>query len=46
VEVRLIEVTPIAGGLRFEMVSEGREGARPVHRRFHGRKVRQTGKRR
>ncbi len=39
VEVRLVEVTPIAGGLRFEMVSEGRKGAPPVHRRFHGRKA-------
>jgi len=46
VEVRLVEVTPIAGGLRFEMVSEGREGAAPVHRRFRGRKPRNSGKRR
>jgi ribonuclease R len=46
VEVRLVEVTPIAGGLRFEMVSEGREGAAPVHRRFRGRKPRYSGKRR
>ena len=46
VEVRLVEVTPIAGGLRFEMVSEGREGAPPVHRRFHGRDPRKTGRRR
>ncbi|MFO1090119.1 MAG: ribonuclease R [Hyphomicrobiales bacterium] len=30
VEVRLLEVTPISGGLRFEMVSDGRKGARPT----------------
>ncbi len=46
VEVRLVEVTPIAGGLRFEMVSEGREGAPPVHRRFHSRKPAHRGRRR
>jgi ribonuclease R len=37
VEVRLVEVTPIAGGLRFEMVSEGRKGAAPVPRRWHAK---------
>ena len=26
VEVKLLEVTPVSGGLRFEMVSEGRKG--------------------
>ena len=29
VEVRLVEVTPIAGGLRFEMLSDGRKGKPP-----------------
>ena len=32
VEVRLVEATPVAGGLRFEMVSSGRKGA-PAGRR-------------
>ena len=31
-EVRLVEVTPVSGGMRFEVVSEGREG-KPVSRR-------------
>jgi ribonuclease R len=29
VEVRLVEATPVAGGLRFAMVSAGRKGAAP-----------------
>ena len=32
VEVRLVEATPVAGGLRFAMVSSGRKGA-PAGRR-------------
>ncbi len=32
VEVKLIEAAPVSGGLRFEMVSEGREG-QPARRR-------------
>ncbi|MEE4239216.1 MAG: ribonuclease R [Anderseniella sp.] len=39
VEVRLVEVTPIAGGLRFEMLSKGRKGKPPASL---GRKVRQA----
>jgi ribonuclease R len=35
VEVKLLEVTPVSGGLRFEMVSEGRKG-KPSPQR-HGR---------
>jgi ribonuclease R len=38
VEVKLLEVTPVSGGLRFEMVSEGREG-KPQQQR-HGRGAR------
>ena len=44
VDVRLLEVTPLAGGLRFEMLSAGRTGD-PVARREaskHRRKRRQT----
>jgi ribonuclease R len=33
VEVKLLEVTPISGGLRFEMISEGRQGKAPPQRR-------------
>ena len=32
VEVRLLEVTPLAGGLRFEMLSDGRKGKPPKQR--------------
>lgn len=32
VDVRLLEVTPMAGGLRFEMLSEGRKGKPPKSR--------------
>jgi ribonuclease R len=32
VEVRLVEAAPVSGGLRFEMISEGRKG-RPQSRR-------------
>jgi ribonuclease R len=42
VDVRLLEVAPVSGGLRLEMVSEGRAGT-PVRR---GRSSRQTPKRR
>ena len=38
VEVKLLEVTPVSGGLRFEMVSEGRKGKPPPQR--HGRAIR------
>ena len=30
VEVRLLEAAPVTGGLRFEMVSDGRKGAAPA----------------
>jgi ribonuclease R len=33
VTVRLVEAAPVAGALRFELVSEGRSQARPQHRR-------------
>ena len=33
VEVRLVEVTPLAGGLRFELLSEGRLTQQPSERR-------------
>jgi ribonuclease R len=32
VEVRLLEVTPLSGGLRFEMLSDGRPGKPPARR--------------
>lgn len=32
VQVRLLEVTPIAGGLRFELLSDGRKGKPPKRR--------------
>ena len=32
VQVRLLEVTPIAGGLRFELLSDGRKGKPPKNR--------------
>lgn len=32
VEVRLVEATPVSGGMRFEIVSEGREGKPPSRR--------------
>ena len=38
VEVKLLEVTPISGGLRFEMVSDGRQGKPPPQR--HSRTIR------
>ena len=34
VEVKLLEAAPIKGGLRFEMISKGREGKRPPPSRF------------
>ena len=40
VEVKLLEVTPVSGGLRFEMVSEGRKG-KPSPQR-HGRVTRMS----
>lgn len=38
VEVRLVEVTPLAGGLRFELLSEGRIAPRPSGRKASGPK--------
>ncbi len=38
VEVRLLEVTPVSGGMRFEMVSEGRRGERPARPSGPGRR--------
>ncbi len=38
VEVKLLEVTPVSGGLRFEMVSDGRQGKPPPQR--HSRAIR------
>jgi ribonuclease R len=48
VTVRLVEAAPVAGALRFELLSEGRSGTRPpperrrpsVHPRTHGGKRR------
>jgi ribonuclease R len=40
VTVKLIDAAPVAGALRFELVSEGRIAARPQHRpsdRPHGK---------
>ena len=37
VDVRLLEVTPLAGGLRFEMLSKGNAG-KPAGRNQHSRK--------
>jgi ribonuclease R len=42
VEVRLVEATPVAGGLRFAMVSAGRKGAAAGRK---SRKARQKGNR-
>ena len=38
VEVKLLEVAPVSGGLRFELVSEGRKGKAPPPR--NGRAIR------
>jgi ribonuclease R len=44
VEVRLMEVTPVRGGMRFDIMSEGKVGekpkrmAKPALRKFKGRK--------
>jgi ribonuclease R len=38
VEVRLLEVTPVSGGMRFEMVSQGRRGERPARPSGPGRR--------
>lgn len=43
VEVRLVEATPVSGGMRFELVSAGREGK--PHPRRRTRLSRQTPKR-
>jgi ribonuclease R len=48
VEVKLIEAAPLAGALRFELLSEGRvlprkERSRPAH--GQGRDMRQRGRR-
>ena len=38
VEVKLLEVAPIKGGLRFEMVSEGRQGKVSLRSKRKGRR--------
>jgi len=44
VDVRLLEVTPLAGGLRFEMLSKGTSG-KPVGRKQHsGKRGKSSGK--
>jgi ribonuclease R len=43
VDVRLIEVAPVSGGLRFEMVSEGRRG-KPLPRRSPQTSAHRTGR--
>ncbi|NNF78264.1 MAG: ribonuclease R, partial [Rhizobiales bacterium] len=45
VDVRLMEVTPLAGGLRFEMLSDGRKG-KPVSRKRRAPPKRRPPKRR
>ncbi len=45
VEVRLVEAAPVSGGLRFEMLSEGRKG-KPVPRRSMRARPAGRGKRR
>jgi ribonuclease R len=45
VEVRLMEVTPVRGGMRFEIVSDGKAGARPS-RQPRGMKPKHKGRRR
>ncbi len=42
VEVRLLEVTPISGGLRFEILSEGKEGKPAIRDRIQRRRPRKT----
>ncbi len=44
VEVRLLEVTPISGGLRFELLSDGRAG-KPVKTSRHHHGYRRPGRR-
>ncbi len=44
VEVRLMETAPVAGGLRFEMVSAGKKGKRPRGRSTERRGGRGRGK--
>jgi ribonuclease R len=45
VEVKLLEVAPVSGGLRFEMVSDGRQGKPPLHRQGRSTRLsRQTPK--
>jgi ribonuclease R len=39
VTVRLVEAAPVAGALRFELLSEGRQQNRPQHRHQPGRKM-------
>lgn len=41
VEVKLLEVAPVSGGLRFEMVSDGRQGKPPPQQR-RGRPLRMS----
>ncbi|MGI9481777.1 MAG: ribonuclease R [Hyphomicrobiales bacterium] len=47
VDVRLMEVTPLAGGLRFELLSQGRRGkpSKPRGKRKQDRKFKRKGKR-
>lgn len=45
VEVKLVEAAPVAGALRFELLSEGKSGRKPVSRRERtvGRAARKSG---
>ena len=43
VEVKLIEATPVTGGLIFEMVSKGESGKPPKHSRQRGQRSRAKG---
>ena len=46
VEVKLVEAIPVAGALRFELISEGRYDLKPARRRHPPRPHRQPGRRR
>ncbi len=46
VEVRLLEVTPVAGGLRFEMLSSGKPGKPPARRKTGPRRPMRRARRR
>ena len=43
-EVRLVEATPVSGGMRFEVVSGGREGLACADRRVTGCRARRRGR--